>query len=55
MTNKEFTKDDYFRACCVRANSIEPTRIDPTARQASKFRRKMGSAYKNRVRKEMEK
>ena len=37
MTNKEFTKDDYFRACCVRANSIEPTRIDPTARRHLSF------------------
>ena len=40
VTNKQFTEDDYFRACCVRAH------VDPTARQASKFRRKQGSAYK---------
>jgi len=40
VTNKQFTEDDYFRSCCKRAN------IEPTARQASKFRRKQGSAYK---------
>jgi len=42
ITNKQFTTDDYFRACCKRAN------VDPTTRQASKFRRKMGSAYRFR-------
>jgi len=42
VTNKQFIDDDYFKVCCVRAN------IEPTARQASKFRRKIGIAYKFR-------
>lgn len=40
MTNKEFTKDKHFRKCCERMDVL------PTARQASKFRRKMGLAFK---------
>lgn len=41
MTNKEFAKTDgKFRDACAEVN------IDPTKRQASKYRRKMGKAYK---------
>ena len=49
MTNKEFTKDKFFRKCCDRMDII------PTTRQASKFRRNMGLAIKvaPRIRTEM--
>lgn len=40
MTNREFTKDENFIKCCEMAN------VKPTKRQASKYRRKMGLAYK---------
>ena len=40
MTNKEFAKTDpKFRAACERAG------IEPTARQASKYRRGFGLAF----------
>lgn len=41
MTNKEFAeKDDTFREACKRAEVL------PTKRQASKYRRQTGTAYK---------
>jgi len=40
ITNKEFTNDMFFIECCNEAG------IKPTDRQASKFRRGMGIAYK---------
>ena len=40
MTNREFSKDKEFIKCC------EIAKVIPTKRQASKFRRKMGLAYK---------
>ncbi len=40
MTNKEFLKDKAFLECCKKAN------IEPSKRQASKFRNKKGIAYK---------
>ena len=41
MTNKEFAeKNGSFRGACVKAKVL------PTKRQASKFRRGLGSAFK---------
>ena len=41
MTNREFAKQDTtFKACCEKA------KIEPTVRQASKFRAKKGAAYR---------
>ena len=41
MTNREFAKQDQtFKMCCEKAG------VDPTVRQASKFRAKKGAAYK---------
>ena len=40
MTNREFTKDKYFRKCCEKMDVL------PTTRQASKFRMKKGLAFK---------
>jgi len=41
MTNKEFAStNEEFKSVCERLN------IKPTKRQASKWRRKLGSAYK---------
>jgi predicted HicB family RNase H-like nuclease len=43
MTNKQFsTNDEYFKKCCEKAG------ISPTKRQAGKFRRKTGLAYRMR-------
>jgi hypothetical protein len=43
VTNREFFKTDkHFISIC------EDMKIDPTKRQASKFRRKEGTAYKGR-------
>ena len=40
MTNKQFAETDVkFRAACEAVN------IPPTARQASRFKRKMGKAF----------
>lgn len=42
MTNKEFAaQDQKFRAACVAAG------VEPTARQASKYRNKQGLAYQS--------
>ena len=41
-TNKQFAQDEYFKILCANVS------IDPTVRQASKFRNKKGLAYKNR-------
>ena len=41
MTNKEFAKtDDAFKKAC------EEAKIEPTTRQASRWRNKTGLAYK---------
>lgn len=41
MDNREFSqKDKEFRDACSKAN------VEPTVRQASKFRMKMGKAFK---------
>lgn len=40
ITNAEFTKNDLFRTRCLVA------KIQPTKRQASKYRRNMGLAAK---------
>ena len=41
MTNAEFAKkDEFFIECCKKA------KVEPCPRQASKFRRKQGLAYK---------
>jgi len=40
MSNQEFCRDIDFREACSRAN------IEVTKRQASKYRRKTGKAYK---------
>lgn len=42
ITNKLFTENEYFKACCVNAS------VEPTIRQASKFQNQKGSAYKAR-------
>ena len=42
ITNKEFKSDGNFVKACEKAG------IEPTARQASKFRMGKGLAYKNR-------
>ncbi len=42
MTHAEFLKNDTFQAACSRAQ------VQPTTRQASKYRRGMGAAYKMR-------
>lgn len=47
VTNKKFTEDEFFKACCKKAG------VDPTIRQASKFRMEKGSAYS--VRKQVNK
>lgn len=47
VTNKKFTEDGFFKACCKKAG------VEPTMRQASKFRLEKGSAYK--VRKQVSK
>lgn len=47
ITNKKFSEDKYFIACCELAS------IEATMRQASKFRNEKGSAY--RVRRSVEK
>jgi hypothetical protein len=39
MTNRDFAKTKGFVEACVKAG------IEPTTRQASKYRRKMGVAY----------
>lgn len=45
VTNKEFAeKDEFFKNCCGKAG------VNPTVRQASKFRNGKGSAYKHRKR-----
>lgn len=46
MTNREFTEHEAFRKACIRA------RVEPTRRQASKFRNKKGLAFKVGLRKE---
>lgn len=43
ITNKQFTEDEHFKDCCINAA------VEPTMRQASKFRNKKGLAYKNRI------
>lgn len=41
MTNKDFAqKDNLFKSCC------EAVGLEPTRRQASKFRNGKGKAYK---------
>lgn len=40
MNNREFSKDDHFIKCCEKVN------VKATKRQASKFKRKTGMAYK---------
>lgn len=40
MNNRQFSKDKEFIESCKRA------RVEPTKRQASKFRRKTGLAYR---------
>lgn len=41
LNNREFAKQDQaFKACC------EMAKIEPTVRQASKFRNRKGAAYK---------
>jgi len=41
MYNDKFAREDQtFRMCCEKA------KVEPTARQASKFRNKKGAAYK---------
>ena len=42
VTNKKFSEDGFFKACCEKAG------IEPTMRQASKFRMEKGSAFKVR-------
>ena len=42
ITNRAFTKDGEFQAACAAAG------VEPTKRQASKYRRKMGAAYNAR-------
>ena len=42
ITNKQFTEDKFFIACCANAS------IDVTMRQASKFQNGKGAAYKAR-------
>lgn len=39
MTNREFSKTEEFIKCCKKAG------IEPTKRQASKFKNKKGTAY----------
>ena len=47
MTHKEFSDTDAgFREACREADT------EPTMRQASKYRRKMGKAYKHKTQKE---
>jgi len=41
-TNKEFAETKDFQESCRRANGV-----NPTTRQASKYRNKKGSAWKN--------
>jgi len=43
VTNRQFKDDVYFIRCCQGAN------IKPTKRQASKFRRGKGLAFKFKV------
>jgi len=45
VTNKEFSKKGDFKAACEEAG------VEPTKRQASKFRMKKGLAWKERRRK----
>lgn len=40
MTSREFMADDIFKKCCDKA------KVKITKRQASKFRRETGRAYK---------
>lgn len=42
ISNKLFTENGYFKACCINAS------VEPTMRQASKFQNQKGSAYKAR-------
>lgn len=42
IINKKFTEDKFFIECCEKAT------IEPTIRQASKFRNEKGLAYKVR-------
>lgn len=42
ITNKKFTEDKFFIACCEKA------KVDVTMRQASKFQSGKGIAYKVR-------
>lgn len=43
MTNKKFAEtNEHFQDCCIVAG------VDPTTRQASKFRNKKGLAYGNK-------
>ena len=44
LTNKKFSENKLFMACCKAAE------VEPTTRQASKFRMKKGSAYAARHR-----
>ena len=45
MTNREFAvKDSCFKECCLKVG------IEPTSRQAGKFRRKKGLAYQYHTR-----
>lgn len=48
MTNKQFSEDNFFVACCKAACNLGQGKIHPTVRQASKFRMKKGLAYKAR-------
>lgn len=44
MTNREFAaKDDTFRSCCSEAG------VEPSVRQASKYRRGRGKAVSKRT------
>jgi hypothetical protein len=42
ITNKKFSEDGFFKACCEKAH------VEPTTRQASKFRMEKGRAFKVR-------
>ena len=45
MTNREFAaKDSCFKECCSKVG------VEPTSRQAGKFRRKKGLAYQHHAR-----
>ena len=46
LTNRDFSlQDKHFQNCCSKASKVLGKPVEPTRRQAGKFRNKRGLAY----------